>query len=494
MRTFTATTLSFLILLFNAVVTFLRLRRRPLVDHALAVPRGGRLRGVRLGGDHLAGPAAGRTEQPPTAKRRRTSATAWVAFANTPGPSPSSAAKRRRRLGWAGGWRLLVANFRAIIVVSRNLGFFTTAVQLPAADHSGGCWWRRCTSGAAASSATVTQAAMAFSQLLGGVFADRDAVSEPVVITPPWSAGSASLWEATEPVAAPAARSEEGGVRKTPPAVGSSSLLTPHSSAPPGPAVEIIPDGRQLSYEGVTLWTPGEHRPLVRDLTLDVPEGKRLVVTGRAGPARRRCCWPPPGCGERVKAAWSGPAPATCVSCRSSRTHRAGGCGTCCCTASAGKDVPTKRLLDVLHEVGLEGRAIEGGLDAERDWSRGAFLGRTTGLGVRPPAADQPAVRLPGRHGRGRWKRPAWNGCTRRWPQLDHLHQRGRRVGPAAAPRPSSRIARRRRLAARTGRPMAGRRFRLLSGGVAETASAAARPEPSPAVITLFPLPLLRLR
>ncbi len=45
--------------------------------------------------------------------------------------------------------------------------------------------------------------------------------------------------------------------------------------------IEMNPD--RVAYEGLTLVTPGESRLLIQDLTLELPRGKRLLVTGPSG-------------------------------------------------------------------------------------------------------------------------------------------------------------------------------------------------------------------
>jgi ABC-type uncharacterized transport system fused permease/ATPase subunit len=44
--------------------------------------------------------------------------------------------------------------------------------------------------------------------------------------------------------------------------------------------VDVDAGTHRLAYEGVTLETPRERRLLVRDLSFELHEGQRLIVTG----------------------------------------------------------------------------------------------------------------------------------------------------------------------------------------------------------------------
>ena len=371
-RTFTASTLSFAILLFNAVVTFCAFAGvlwsitpwlfLASVVYAVIGSLGTILLGrrlVELNNLQLKKEADFRYGLGRVREHAGTVA------------QLGGEEEEKTRLG--GRVAVLVANFRSIIVVSRNLSFFTTLYNylpqiIPALLVAPLYVWGGFQFGA------VTQAAMAFSQLLGAfsliVTQFQNLSSYAAVV-----GRLGVLWEATEPVAAPGenqVRSEEGGVRRedkparqlVPPP---SSLLTPHL-APPGPAVEIIPDGRQLSYEGVTLWTPGEHRLLVCDLTLDVPEGKRLVVTGPSGSGKTALLLAAAGLwgAGQGRVVRPGPRDMRFVP---QQPYTPSGCLRDVLLYGTGREgVPDERLLRVLHEVDTEG-AIEGDLDAERDWS-----------------------------------------------------------------------------------------------------------------------------
>jgi putative ATP-binding cassette transporter len=155
----------------------------------------------------------------------------------------------------------LVENFRAIISVTRNVGFFTRGYNyliqiIPIAVVAPLYIRGRVEFG------TVPQAAMAFSQIVGAfsLFVTRfQEISTYAAVTDRLGA----MWEATEP----------GGGRPAPVPTGPKEAM---ATAPIGRAE----DAHRIAYEGLTLWTPKEKRPLVRNLSLEVPEGCRLIVTG----------------------------------------------------------------------------------------------------------------------------------------------------------------------------------------------------------------------
>jgi putative ATP-binding cassette transporter len=54
----------------------------------------------------------------------------------------------------------------------------------------------------------------------------------------------------------------------------------------PYPGIKILEDGGRIAYDGLTLRTPKDGRTLIKDLSLEVPEGRRLLVVGPNGVGR----------------------------------------------------------------------------------------------------------------------------------------------------------------------------------------------------------------
>jgi putative ATP-binding cassette transporter len=257
----------------------------------------------------------------------------------------------------------LVGNFRAVIGVSRNLGFFTTGYKylpqiIPAALVAP-LYIR-----GAVEFGAVTQAAMAFAQVQGA-FALIVTQFQEVTTYAAVIGRLGVLWEATEPgVAGPA---PAGPLPRTPagkaPPPGDG-----RPGAPAGPVVETSPDARRVVYEHLTLWAPGEERPLVRDLSVEVPEGQRVALTG-PGRAGKAALLATAGLWQEGRGRISRPGPGG-VMFVPRRPYAASGRLRDILLDGLGRDLPDDRLRAVLGEVGV-GEVVgrEGGLGAERDWA-----------------------------------------------------------------------------------------------------------------------------
>lgn len=147
----------------------------------------------------------------------------------------------------------LIANQRRIITVTRNVGFFTTGynymIQIIPALIVAPMFMRGDVQFGA-----VTQAAMAFSTLLG---AFSLVVTQFQTITS-YAAVMARLNVLVD-------------------------ALTPDAAAE---GITIVEDGERLAWEHLTLRAPRDGRVLVRDLTVDTPRGIRLLVRGQDNAAR----------------------------------------------------------------------------------------------------------------------------------------------------------------------------------------------------------------
>jgi putative ATP-binding cassette transporter len=161
----------------------------------------------------------------------------------------------------------VAANWRDIIRVTRNLGFFTkeynyliqiapVVVVAPLYFHDS----QRYPFG------TIPQAAMAFSQVVGAfslIVTQYQVLSTLAAVIHRLG----SMWQATEVA---------GGPAKLSPA------KTPQPKEEPPARLEMIEDNERVAYEKLTLWTP-EKRELLRELNLEVLQGKRLLVSGTDG-------------------------------------------------------------------------------------------------------------------------------------------------------------------------------------------------------------------
>ena len=361
-RTFTASSLSFVILLFNAVVTFVAfasvlwlitpwLFLVAVVYSALGtfgtVLLGRRL--VPLDNSQLKKEADFRFALGRV--REHGGAVAQL------GGEAEEKARLSDRL------KAVVDNFRALILVSRNLSFFTTTydylpqiipILLAAPLYvRGDVEWGK-----------VTQAAMAFSQLLGAfslIVRKFQDLSAYAAVTNRLG----TMWEATEP-----------GVLEAAP---KPSPAAPAAAAQP--TVEVAPEAHLITYEGVTLRTPHEGRLLVRDLTLEEPEGKRLLITGPNGSGKTALLLATAGLWHGGEGRIVRPDRVMFVP---QHPYTAPGRLRDVLQYGLGRGcAPDDRMWDVLKEVGLEDVAErQGGLDAERDWADILSWGEQRALAV----------------------------------------------------------------------------------------------------------------
>src|SRR5439155_20937295 len=122
-------------------------------------------------------------------------------------------------------------------------------------------------------------------------------------------------------------------------------------------------------YEHLTLWTAEGERRIIRDLSLEVPQGQRLAITG-SGEAGRAVLLATVGLWQEGQGRISRPGPGG-VMFVPQRPYAASGRLRDVLRDGLGEDVPDERLRAILREVSLEGvTGREGGLDAERDWAK----------------------------------------------------------------------------------------------------------------------------
>jgi len=248
----------------------------------------------------------------------------------------------------------LVSNLRRIITLNRNLGFFSNGynylTQLIPVAIVAGMYAR-----GQVEFGVVAQSVMAFTFTLNGfsliVTQFQQLSSYAAVVT-----RLGTLWEATEEAGA---SPREVGAPPSAPA-----------SAPAGLVAEAEPEGRRIAYQGVTLETPKEGRILVRELSLELPEGRRLLVTGPNGAGKTALFLATAGLWDgghghivRPDAPHTMFLPQQPYAIQSTlREHVLYGLDH--------RAIDDDRVNEVLRLVGLECvLARVGGLDAERDWS-----------------------------------------------------------------------------------------------------------------------------
>jgi putative ATP-binding cassette transporter len=373
-QTFTATTLSILIMLFNGLLTliafswvlwsitpwlFLTALGYAALGSLGAILLGRRL--VTLNSQQLQKEAdfrygLGRL-------REHAEAVAQVA---------GEEEHKQRLLTWLAR---VVQNFQAIIRVNRSLGFFITAIwylpQIIPVAIVAPLYIR-----GAVEFGAVTQAAMAFSQVQGA-FALLETQYQALTTYAAVIERLGTLWEATEPGEA---RSVPAG--PLPRAPRCKARPHPHvlaHTAPVGPVVETSPDARRVVYDHLTLWTPEEGRPLVRDLSVETPEGKRVAIMGPSG-AVKAVLLATAGLWQDGQGRISRPGPSE-VMFVPQRPCSASGRLRDLLREGLSSDIPDDVLRATLEQVGIgEAVARQGGLDAKRDWAKVLFPGELQAL------------------------------------------------------------------------------------------------------------------
>jgi putative ATP-binding cassette transporter len=63
-------------------------------------------------------------------------------------------------------------------------------------------------------------------------------------------------------------------------------VIEQEHAASRSPGLEVVEDDGRVAFERLTLRTPRDARPLVKELSVEVPRGKRLLVTGPHGSGR----------------------------------------------------------------------------------------------------------------------------------------------------------------------------------------------------------------
>jgi putative ATP-binding cassette transporter len=253
----------------------------------------------------------------------------------------------------------LIENYRRVINLVRNLNFFTIAYgylpQIIPAAVVAPLYIR-----GEVEFGTVTQSAMAFTQVLGA-FSLLITQFQLVATYAAAVSRLGELWEATEPppLAAAASATPEGPA----PVPGAPVPL------PTGPAVEVGAGARRVAYEKLTLRTGPKGRPLVRELSLELPEGKRLLVTGPNGAGKTALFLATAGLWEWGQGRVVRPGPKA-VMFLPERPYVVPGRLRDLVEYGLDRDgVSDRQVLAVLRDVGL-GPVVSrmGGLDAERDW------------------------------------------------------------------------------------------------------------------------------
>jgi putative ATP-binding cassette transporter len=232
----------------------------------------------------------------------------------------------------------VVNNNRKIISVTRNLGFFTNSynylTQLIPLLLVAPMYMR-----GEVEFGVVTQSAMAFAQVLGGfslIITQFETISSFAAVTDRLNMISEAVDKAKIP--------EQG-------------------------SIEIAHDDNRVAFENLTLYRPGQQRALIKNLSLAIPHGENLLITGRDSTAKTALflataqVWEK-GEGRIIRPAGDGicflPKHPLAVRC---------GLRSQLVVSYPGRQFTDQELDAVLRKVGLEQMADRvGGLDPAHDW------------------------------------------------------------------------------------------------------------------------------
>ena len=254
----------------------------------------------------------------------------------------------------------LVNNFRAIVSVNRNLGFFTIGynylIQVIPIFIVAPRYIR-----AEIEFGVITQAALAFTQILGAfslIVTQFAQISSFAAVVNRLGA----IWDALEEAPAPHAL-----------------------------RIEIVHDETRLAFEGLTLRSPKGDKVLIEDLNVEVPLGRRLLILGQDGVAKNSLGRATAGIWDSGEGRIIRPSPENILFVPQ-RPYTALGTLRDQFTDvdTNGRDAD-ERLVSVLTQLAF-GPILDrvGGLDVERDWANLLTVGEQQLLGMARLLIAQP--------------------------------------------------------------------------------------------------------
>jgi putative ATP-binding cassette transporter len=135
------------------------------------------------------------------------------------------------------------------------------------------------------------------------------------------------------------------------------------------PAIEVVPDEGQVAYDRLTLRSPRSGRTLIRELSIAIPHGRRVLVAGpdetaRAGLLRATAGLWDAGEGRIVRPSLDR------IMCLTERPYLPSGTlRELLLRTQLERGVPDEPIRDVLQALNIESILIRfGGLDTKRDW------------------------------------------------------------------------------------------------------------------------------
>jgi putative ATP-binding cassette transporter len=140
--------------------------------------------------------------------------------------------------------------------------------------------------------------------------------------------------------------------------------------------IEVAEDPERVAFEGLTLVTPRDGRLLVKDLSVQLPHGRRLLVMGPSGTGRTSLLRAVAGLWTAGQGRVVRPPLDDVLFLPQQPYLRGGSLRTQVLYGTGGRDFDDDAIRDALYAVGF-GADFErvGGLDAEADWANTLSLG-----------------------------------------------------------------------------------------------------------------------
>ncbi len=148
------------------------------------------------------------------------------------------------------------------------------------------------------------------------------------------------------------------------------------SAEPAHRPLQVVEADAPLAYQQVTLQAPKDDRVLVHDMSLEVPRGRRVLVTGPNDAARRALFRATAGLWHRGRGKIVHPSPRRVLFLPEQPYLVPGTLRDQFRTVAGPAELTDERIFDALRAVGL-GSLVErtGGLDVEHDWAAMLSLG-----------------------------------------------------------------------------------------------------------------------
>jgi putative ATP-binding cassette transporter len=267
----------------------------------------------------------------------------------------------------------VVANFQRIIAVNRNLGFFTTGynylIQIIPALIVAPLFIR-----GEAPFGVITQSAIAFTQLLGAfslIVSQFQSISSFAAVV----ARLGALAEAIERAQAVTILSNET-CEHGQPLVECPICLARRTALPSLPTIILREEDKRVAYEGLTLQLPQDRRVGIRALSVSIPYGTRTLVVGPDEAAKIALLWATAGVWEAGEGRVARPGGGQVMYLAERPYLPAGTLREL--LAPARRDAPCadEDIMRVLHRLHIERAAAQpGALDAEEHWGAVLSLG-----------------------------------------------------------------------------------------------------------------------